>query len=174
MSDVVVRRATADPAHVVALAEILVDCVEDGASVGFMLPLAQQTAEEFWVRTLDSAARGERIIFVAEESSTGALLGTVHVILTAPQNQPHRGEISKMLVRPSARRGGIADALMRAAEQAAIEAGKTLLVLDTASADAERLYERRGWQRAGVIPGYALWPAGGLVAAVFFYKDLLA
>jgi GNAT superfamily N-acetyltransferase len=174
MSDVVVRRATADPAHVVALAEILVDCVEDGASVGFMLPLAQQTAEEFWVRTLDSAARGERIIFVAEESSTGALLGTVHVILTAPQNQPHRGEISKMLVRPSARRGGIADALMRAAEQAAIEAGKTLLVLDTASAQAERLYERRGWHRAGVIPRYALWPSGGYVDAVFFYKDLPA
>ena len=174
MSDVVVRRAAVDPAHVAALAEILLDCVEHGASVGFMLPLGQQAAEEFWLNTLDSAARGERIVFVAEESSTGALLGTVHVILTSPQNQPHRGEISKMLVRPSARQRGIADALMHAAERAAIEAGKTLLVLDTASEQAERLYERRGWHRVGVIPRYALSPAGGYVDAVLFYKDLSA
>jgi len=98
----------------------------------------------------------------------------VQVILLAPENQPHRGEIAKMLVHRRARRGGVAEALMRAAEAAALEAGKTLLVLDTASADAERLYARMGWQRVGVIPDYALWPDGGFVDTTIFYKNLTA
>ncbi|MDP9464738.1 MAG: GNAT family N-acetyltransferase, partial [Actinomycetota bacterium] len=93
-------------------------------------------------------------------------------VLTAPENQPHRGEIAKMLVHRRARRRGLGEALMRAAEAAALEAGKTLLVLDTSSADAERLYHRLGWQRVGVIPGYALWPDGGLAATTIFYKNL--
>jgi ribosomal protein S18 acetylase RimI-like enzyme len=111
-------------------------------------------------------------VLVAEEPGTGEIVGTVQVILTAPENQPHRGEISKMLVHRSARRRGVAEALMRGAEAAAREAGKTLLVLDTASDSAERLYERLGWQRVGAIPGYALLPAGGLVDTVVFYKNL--
>ena len=94
------------------------------------------------------------------------------MILTAPENQPHRGEISKMVVHRRYRRLGVAEALMRAAESEALEAGKTLLVLDTASGDAERLYQRLGWQRVGVIPNYALWPGGGLVDTTIFYKDL--
>lgn len=155
-----------------ALAEVLIDCVEGGASVGFMLPLTRERAEGFWSTTLESAARGERTVFLAEDPSTGEALGTVQVILMAPENQPHRGEISKMIVHRRARRRGVAEALMRAAESAAVAAGKTLLVLDTASADAERLYDRLGWQRVGVIPGYALWPDGGLVDTVLFYKQL--
>jgi GNAT superfamily N-acetyltransferase len=158
------------------LADVLVDCVEGGASVGFMLPLTRQRAEEFWVNALESAARGERVVIVAEQreagSDRGAVVGTVQVVLAAPENQPHRGEIAKMLVHRRARRRGVAAALMREAEAAASEAGKTLLVLDTASDDAERVYGRLGWQRVGVIPGYALWPAGGPVDTVVFYKTL--
>jgi ribosomal protein S18 acetylase RimI-like enzyme len=100
------------------------------------------------------------------------VIGTVQVVLTAPENQPHRGEIAKLLVHRSARRRGLGEALMRAAEAAALEAGKTLLVLDTSSPDAERLYGRLGWQRVGVIPDYALWPQGGFVATTIFYKNL--
>ena len=154
------------------LADVLVDCVEGGASVSFMLPLERERAEAFWVDMLESASRGERIVLVAQADESGAVVGTVQVILTAPENQPHRGEIAKMLVPRHARRRGLGAALMQAAEAAALEAGKTLLVLDTASADAERLYHRLGWTRVGMIPGYALWPDGGLVDTTVFYKQL--
>ena len=151
---------------------MLFDCVEGGASVGFMLPFDRERAEAFWVGALESASAGDRVVLVAEDPDAGVILGTVQVVLTAPENQPHRGEISKMLVHRGARRRGIAEALMRAAEGAAREAGKTLLVLDTASDSAERLYERLGWQRVGVIPDYALWPQGGFVDTIVFYKHL--
>jgi ribosomal protein S18 acetylase RimI-like enzyme len=169
---VVIRRAEADSVTAQALAGVLVDCVEGGASVGFMLPFDFERAEAFWMSALRSASLGERVVLVAEEAVTGAIVGTVQVVLTAPENQAHRGEVSKMLVHRAARRRGIAEALMRAAEDAAREAGKTLLVLDTASDSAERLYERLGWQRVGVIPDYALWPAGGYVDTIVYYKQL--
>ncbi len=173
MSDqIVVRRAGADAATVTALADVLVDCVEGGASVEFMSPLTHDRAAAFWIATLDAAARGERVVLLAEEAGSGAIIGTVQVIVSAPENQPHRGEISKMLVHRQARRRGVGEALMRAAEAAARDAGKSLLVLDTASDSAERLYDRLGWNRVGVIPGYALWPNGGLVDTIVFYKEL--
>ena len=165
---IVIRRA--DAGAIGGLADVLVDCVEGGASVGFMLPVERERAEMFWASSLQSAARGERIVFVAEHE--GMVAGTVQVILTAPENQPHRGEIAKLQVHRRARRKGLAQALMLAAEAAALEAGKTLLVLDTSSPEAERLYERLGWQRVGVIPRYALWPEGGLVDTTIFYKEL--
>ncbi len=173
MSDeIVIRRVGAEPDIARVLADVLIDCVEGGASIGFMSPLQPDRAEAFWITTLESAMRGERVVLVAEEPATGILLGTVQVVLSAPENQPHRGEISKMMVRGLARRRGVGEALMRAAEAAASDAGKFLLVLDTASADAERLYERLGWQRLGAIPDYALWPDGRFVDTVVFYKDL--
>ena len=173
MSDqIVVRRAGADAATVNALADVLVDCVEGGASVGFMSPLTHDRAAAFWISTLDAAARGERVVLLAEEAGSGAIIGTVQVIVSAPENQPHRGEISKMLVHRQARRRGVGEALMRAAEAAARGAGKSLLVLDTANDSAERLYDRLGWHRVGVIPGYALWPDGGLADTIVFYKEL--
>src|SRR4030095_14764773 len=106
---------------------------------------------------------GTRALLVVEEGD--AILGTVQLVLAQPENQPHRADLSKMLVHRRARRRGLGAALMAAAEDVAREAGKSLLVLDTASSDAERLYARLGWQRCGVIPGYALPPSGGLCAA---------
>lgn len=164
--------AGTDDGVAAALADVLLDCVEGGASVGFMHPFDRDRAEAFFRGALRSAAQGERIVLLAEDTATGRVVGTVQVALVAPENQPHRGEVGKMLVHRSARRRGIGEALMRAAEAEAIAAGKTLLVLDTASDSAERLYERLGWQRVGVIPGYALWPEGGLVDTVIYYKWL--
>ena len=133
------------------LAAVLVDCVDGGASVSFMQPLTIARALDFWRSVAASAARGERALIVAEDDT---------------------GIVSKMLVHRRARRHGVGEALMQAAEQAARAAGKTLLVLDTASADAERLYVRLGWQRCGVIPGYALLPGGGLCDTTYFYRTL--
>lgn len=164
------RVAHATEADLEALADLLVDCVEGGASVSFMLPMTRAKALGFWRKVADSAAREERVLLVAEDG--GRLVGTVQVIFDLPENQPHRGDVAKMLVLRSQRRKGIGEALMRAAERAAAERRKSLLVLDTASADAERLYERCGWQRVGTIPNYALLPDGRLCDTVYFYKAL--
>ena len=170
----VIRRATSEPAEAEALADVLLDVVEGGASVGFMLPLSRDKALAYWQGVLASAARGERIVLVAEDPESGTIDGTVQVVLATPENQPHRGDIAKLQVHRRARRRGLGEALMRAAEAAAREVGKTLLVLDTVTgSDAERLYARLGWQRCGVIPDYALWPAGGLCSTTVFYRQLL-
>lgn len=153
------------------LSEVLIDCVEGHASVGFMLPMSRAKAEAFWDSTAASMSRGERVVFAAEDE-TGTIVGTVQVILEQPENQPHRGDLAKMLVHRRARRQGVGAALLAAAEHAALSAGKTLLVLDTASSEAERLYARQGWQRCGQIPNYALMPDGKFCATTFFCKSL--
>ena len=160
-----------EPAVLSPLADILLDCVEGGASVSFMWPLARDKALQFWRGVLAAAAQGERIVLVARDAQR-RISGTVQVVLAQPENQPHRGDVSKMLVLRRARRCGLGAALMKAAEDAARAHGKSLLVLDTASADAERLYARLGWQRCGVIPGYALLPQGGLCDTTYFYRRL--
>jgi GNAT superfamily N-acetyltransferase len=152
------------------LSDVLIDCVEGGASVSFMLPMTRAKADAFWRSAAESAARGERIVLAAEDEN--GIVGTVQVILAQPENQPHRADIAKMLVHRRARRQGIGAALLVAAERSVREVGKTLLVLDTASGDAERVYQRAGWQRCGTIPDYALWPAGGLCATTIYYKAL--
>ncbi|UVH56348.1 GNAT family N-acetyltransferase [Variovorax paradoxus] len=164
--------STVSDAQVQALADLLIDCVEGGASVSFMLPLARERALAFWRKVADGVARGERALLVAEDAE--GLLGTVQLVLDQPENQPHRAEVSKMLVYRRARRRGIGALLMQAAEDQAHAHGKTLLVLDTSSAEAERLYARMGWQRVGVIPGFALLPEGEPCSTTFFYRALEA
>lgn len=169
--NVTVRRLhTVAAAELEGLAEVLVDCVAGGASVSFMLPFGRDDALAFWRRVADGVARGERVLLVAEDAT--GIVGTVQLVVDQPPNQPHRADLAKMLVHRRARRQGLGEALMRAAEAAARDAGKTLLVLDTASAEAERLYERTGWQRVGTIPGYALLPGGGLCDTTYFYRAL--
>ncbi len=153
------------------LADLLIDCVDGGASVGFMHPLSPDRALAFWQRVAERVARGERGLLVAEDAQ--GLAGTVHLVLAQPDNQPHRADLAKMLVHRRARRLGIGAALVRAAEALARDCGRTLLVLDTVDgSDAERLYRRLGWQSCGVIPGYALWPQGGVCATHDFYRAL--
>jgi GNAT superfamily N-acetyltransferase len=155
------------------LSSVLLDCVEGGASVSFMAPLARERADAFWSGVADGVADGSRILLVTENRTTGAVVGTVQVVFAWPENQPHRADVAKMLVHRSARRQGIGERLMRAAEDAARAAGKTLLVLDTVTGStAERLYRRLGWTSFGVVPGYALWPDGRPCDATFFYKTL--
>src|SRR5215467_8171090 len=136
-----------------------------------MLPMSRAKAEAFWHNIADSVARGERMVLAAHDE-TGSIVGTVQLILAQPENQPHRGDLAKMLVHRGARRQGIGEALLAAAERSARSAGKTLLVLDTASDDAERLYGRGGWQRCGHVPDYALLPDGTPWGTTFYFKFL--
>jgi ribosomal protein S18 acetylase RimI-like enzyme len=157
--------------QVEALADILIDCVEGGASVGFMLPLSRKRAIAFWQRVAQDVANGGRALLVAEDAQ--GIVGTVQLILDLPDNQPHRADLAKMQVHRRARRQGLAEAMMRAAEEMARECERTLLVLDAVTGgDAERLYARLGWQRVGVIPKYALMPGGGYCSTTYFYRDL--
>jgi len=166
-----VRRLRAvSPAQLEALADVLVDCVEGGASVGFMLPMTRAKALAFWRRIADGVERGERVLLVAEDAT--GIVGTVQVVVDQPENQPHRADVAKMLVHRRARRRGVGAALMQAAEAEARREGRTLLVLDTADPTAARLYARQGWQPVGSIPRYALLPAGGECATTWFYRSL--
>ena len=163
--------ATGITEHVDALAAVLVDCVAGGASVSYMAPFSQEEGREVFLAVADEAERGRRLLLAAFTGDE--LVGTVQVILALPPNQPHRAEIAKLLVHRSARGRGIARLLMEHAEEEARAEGRTLLVLDTVTGDAaERLYGRMGWNRVGVIPGYALYPDGRPCDTTVFWKAL--
>ncbi|AKM29659.1 GNAT family N-acetyltransferase [Pandoraea faecigallinarum] len=174
-------------AAVDALADVLIDCVEGGASVSFLLPLTRERATAFWRKVAESVGRGERVLLVARrrreeagadgnaDNSAGAcgIVGTVQLLLDLPENQPHRADVAKMLVHRSARRQGVARQLMAAVDDVARAHERHVLVLDTVTGgDAERLYQRSGWQRAGDVPKFALMPDGAFCATTFYYKHL--
>ncbi len=171
MSPSIRRLHTVDAAAIEQLSAVLVDCVEGGASVSFMLPLTLERARSFWRQVAEGVERGERALLVAEDAE--GIVGTVQLVLAQPENQPHRADVSKMLVHRRARRQGLGAALMRAVEATARDCGKTVLVLDTVTgSDADRLYRRLGWEQCGVIPDYALLPGGGLCSTTYFYRRL--
>ncbi len=168
-----IRRLTAAQARedLDALGEVLADCVSGGASVSFMLPFSPADGAAYFGKLLPEIERGDRILLAAFADSK--LVGTVQLITATPPNQPHRGDIAKLLVHRSARGQGIAALLMEHAEAAARSAGKSLLVLDTCSGGAaERLYLRQGWQRAGIIPQYAFYPDGTWCDTAILWKQL--
>ena len=162
--------APAATAAIGELADVLADCVAGGASVSFMLPYSRLDATKFFEKVIASVARDETVLVAAKLD--GRIVGTVQLGLDMPPNQPHRADIKKLLVHRSARKHGIGAALMKRAEAEAKARGRTMLVLDTASGDAERLYARSGWQRVGVVPDYAMWPGGGFCDTTFFWKKL--
>ena len=160
-----------DDALIDQLAAVLIDCVDGGASVSFMHPLTRDRAVAFWRRVAQGVAAGERALLVAEDAK--GVCGTVQLSFDLPENQPHRADVSKMLVHRRVRRQGLGAALMRAAEDTARDCGKTLLVLDAVTGgDAARLYERLGWTRVGDIPDYALFPQGGFCSTTVYYRNL--
>jgi ribosomal protein S18 acetylase RimI-like enzyme len=171
MSKITITPLSASPRVREMLSEILIEVVANGGSVSFMHPLAPEQANAFWEASLAAADRGERIVLGAWDGDI--LAGTVTLLLDLPPNQPHRGEIAKMMTRLSHRGRGIATALMHEAEKRAIERGRTLLVLDTATEEgASGLYERLGFILAGTIPDYALKPHGGLTGTNLYWKRI--
>jgi GNAT superfamily N-acetyltransferase len=159
------------PKHLDALAAVLHDCVDGGASVSYMAPFSHEQARNAFAGFAAEAAQRRRLILAAFADE--ALVGTVQVVLELPPNQPHRAEIAKLLVHRSARKRGVAQLLMERAEAEARAEGKTLLVLDAVTGDdASRLYDRLGWTTAGVIPGYALYPDGRPCDTTYFWKAL--
>jgi GNAT superfamily N-acetyltransferase len=169
-AEIIVLDAAAAKAVIHELSDVLVDCVAGGASVSFMLPFGRDDAARYFEKIIASIARGETVLVAARLD--GRIVGSVQLGLDMPPNQPHRGDIRKLLVHRSARNRGLGAALMARAEAEAKARNRTLLVLDTAGAEAERLYVRAGWQSVGVIPDYAMWPAGGFCDTTFFWKKI--
>lgn len=154
-------------------ATLLIDSVNSGASIHFLKGVGQLKAVLFWQAIADQAAKDGRTLLALRSKSDGVLVGTVQVVPAAPENQPHRAEIAKMMVLNSERNKGLGEVLMRAAEDEAKRLGKTLLTLDTATGSAaERLYTRLGWTKVGDIPDYALTPDGEMCSATVFYKTI--
>jgi GNAT superfamily N-acetyltransferase len=163
--------APLDARHRDALATLLVDTVAQGGSVSFMHPLAQDDACAFWDASLAQAARGVRFVLGAFDGET--LIGTVTLHCDCPPNQPHRGEIAKMMTAASHRGRGVGTALLQEAERVARQNGRSLLVLDTAVDEgATDFYQKLGYVLAGTIPDFALKPHGGLTGTNIFYKYL--
>jgi GNAT superfamily N-acetyltransferase len=171
MSGVRIERVDAPSEDVVRqLADVLVDAVQSGASVSFMAGLRHEDAAEWWRKTL-SANSPPRVVLVARDDE--GVVGTVQLISAWAPNQPHRGDVAKLLVHRRARGRGIARALMQEVEHQAREQRFTLLMLDTCQGSAaEKLYSSLGWTRVGVVPNFALNPDGSPCDTVFFYRQL--
>ena len=153
------------------LAEVLVDCVEGGASVNFMSPYSQGEARRFFDKVASGVASGELVLLAARLE--GRIVGTVQLGLDTPPNQLHRADVKKMLVHRSARGRGIGAALMAAIEEEARQRGRWLLVLDTVPGESgHRLYLRSGWLQSGTIPDYALFPDGRFCDTAIMWKWL--
>ena len=176
-ASITLRRVGAADVHtrIDGLADLLTDCVQGGASISFMWPLARDKALAFWGKVADDVVRGERALLVAEDAGDGAgrIVGTARLVLAQPENQRHRADVAKVLVHRSARRQGIASRLMQALDDTARAEGKSVLVLDTVTAsDGQGLYAAIGWTRVGVVPHYALSPDGAICDATIFYKHV--
>jgi GNAT superfamily N-acetyltransferase len=158
-------------ARLADLAALLVDVVAQGASVNFLHGFDQADGVAFWQGQIAGVAAGQRQLFVALAGD--ALIGTVILSYATQPNSPHRGEIGKMLVSPGWRRRGLGSRLLATAEAAAVEAGRTTLMLDTEAGSAgEALYRQAGWQVLGTVPEHSLTPDGRMASATFFYKIL--
>ncbi len=154
------------------LVRMLEECVEGGASIGFVLPLEAGELESYWQGVVQSLRAGGKRLLVAREG--GRIVGSVQLALEPRRNGAHRAEVQKVLVAPVARRRGLGEALMSAAEQTARDAGRLLLILDVRTNDpAERLYRRLGFSTAGVIPYYSSSPDRTTYdGSTFMYKWL--
>ncbi len=171
MADVRRLSATELTSAADGLGEVLFDCVAGGASVGFMAPFTRDEARAFFAGLAPEVEDGSRVVLAAYDD--GDLVGTVQLAFPWQPNQPHRGDVAKLLVHRRARGRGIARQLMARAEEEALDAGRTLLVLDTVTdSPAFRLYESMGWTRVGPVPDFALYPDGRLCETTFFYKRL--
>ncbi|MET8687065.1 GNAT family N-acetyltransferase [Streptomyces sp. NPDC004732] len=157
------------------LAELLLDTVRGGSSLGFLADLDRTAARTWWHGLAPAVEAGGLAVWAArdEDRDDRRITGTVSVTFTDKPNGRHRAEIAKLMVHTEARGKGLARALLAAAEQTAAEAGVTLLVLDTETGSpAETVYRRAGWTEAGTIPDYAADPLGALHATTLFYKRL--
>lgn len=157
-----------------ALVELLIACVEGGASIGFLAPMKREEAEEYWRKIGGELAAGNRVLLVVRESETGRIVASAQWVGETKANGRHRAEVQKVMVLPSHRRRGIAAGLMKEIEATVVRCGVGLLFLDTSDshAGARAFYEALGYVYVGGIPGYATDTRGVPEQNAIFYKTL--
>jgi GNAT superfamily N-acetyltransferase len=170
-AEIVALAAPVEDAALDQLADVLVDCVEGGASVSFMSPFSREQALGFFRKVAGAVAAGHTVLLAAKLN--GRIVGTVQLGLDTPPNQPHRADIKKMLVHRAARGRGIGALLMAEVEEEARRHRRWLLVLDTVPGEnGHRLYLRAGWTQTGIVPDYALFPDGRPCDTAIMWKRL--
>lgn len=151
---------------------LLIDVVDNGASIGFLPPLSDNDARAYWESRMNGLQSGEIVLLVSHEND--AVTGCVQLALEPRANGNHRAEIQKLMVHTSYRRRGIGRELMFTAEKFARQHNRTTIILDTRQGDpSELLYQSMDYIQAGVIPQYARSADGTLHATVFYYKLLI-
>lgn len=166
-NEVKIEQLTSTVEHMEELSELLIQVVEDGASIGFLPPLELADAMGYWEDVLTP----EVILFVAKRNNR--IIGSVQLHLCSKQNGLHRAEVAKLMTHPHYRRNGIGRQLMHKVEDRALREGRTLIVLDTREGDASnQLYTSLGYSQVGKIPGYAESANGEMSATVFYYKRI--
>lgn len=171
MANIAVLTADQAEARVEELADLLIDAVDSGASIGFMPPLGRVEALKYWTRVFAAQREGRRVLLAALDD--GVIQGSVQLDLEMRANGNHRAEAMKLFVHSRARRRGMAKALMRELEATARRLGRSLLVMDTRKGgEAEKLCESLGYVRFGEVPGYARSASGQLHTTVFFYRKV--
>jgi acetyltransferase len=169
----VVRRVAANEVSLVeSLGRLLIDAVHSGASVGFLAPVAQATADRYWHDVFAAMGAGDGLLLWVAEVE-GQVVGSVQLTLCPKENGQHRAEVQKLFVHRTARGRGLSTLLMQAVEAEARNRHRSLLVLDTLlGSHAENVYRHLGWSRAGEIPGFAASPDGELFPTVYYFKQL--
>ncbi|CZR66311.1 related to acetyltransferase [Phialocephala subalpina] len=166
--------------YMTQLCQILQDCVNQGASIGFLAPLSTEEATTYWTQVSNLITTPTQHLFILTSSSSTpsnppnpTILATVQLTVSPKITHVHKAEVVKLLVAPSARRQGIARKLMEHVEDFARDEGKEFLVLDTATeSPAREMYRRLGWEEWGTCKDYASWPDGSRCDATFFRKEL--
>lgn len=158
--------------YIQALSALLIQCVDDGASIGFLPPLATAQASQYWQQVNTAIINNERVLIIASNEHT--IVGCVQLALCSKANAQHRAEVEKLMVSPNARKQGIAKALINTLEAQARLYQRSLIVLDTRKGDAaSHLYKKLFYCEAGTIPDFAINAEGSKDATVLFYKQLI-
>ena len=157
-----------------SLIDLLKDCVEAGASIGFLSPLSRDDAFTYWLKVLGDVPHGNRVIFIAREEPAGPIVGSAQIAFESRVNGRHRAEVQKVMVLTTHRRRGLAGKLMNEVESTARMRAVTLLFLDTSDGPggARHFYDSLAYNYVGGIPGYALDPDGSAWPNAIYYKRL--
>ncbi|WP_448547779.1 GNAT family N-acetyltransferase [Thalassotalea fusca] len=172
---ITIERLTSIEENISALSTLLVQCVDDDSSIGFLPLLEIAEAQEFWLDQSRKITCEDQVLLVAiDNTNKHKIIGIVMLGLVQKANGRHRAEVEKLMVAPTARGQGVAQLLMNELESFARKNKRSLLVLDTRKGDpASNLYRKLGYQPAGEIPNFASNADGSMSATVYFYKELI-
>lgn len=150
---------------------LLCDCVDSGASIGFLPPMSELEAKSYWLGVQENIDAHNTIMLIVKND--GQVIGSVQISLSSKSNALHRCEVEKLMVLSDFQRQGVATMLMQGVEKVAAAWQRELVVLDTRTDDdAYHLYKKLGYNIVGNIPNYAKSASGDFDPTTIFYKEI--